>query len=124
MNYEGNQPRVLFVCSAGLLRSPTAAIVTQREWGWNTRAAGSETYALIPVTAVLIQWADRIICMENEHRTRLNNVFAGYHMLERCEVLGIPDDYPRMDPALIALILDALRIKASTNVIWGMPENQ
>ena len=39
--YQGKDKRVLCVCSAGLLRSPTAANVLHKEFGYNTRACGS-----------------------------------------------------------------------------------
>ena len=38
--YQGDRRRILFVCSAGLLRSPTGAHVGSVR-GYNTRAAGS-----------------------------------------------------------------------------------
>lgn len=47
--HQGNFERVLCVCSAGLLRSPTVAVVMAQH-GFNTRAAGLEKdFALIPV---------------------------------------------------------------------------
>lgn len=107
--YEGDAPRVLFVCSAGLLRSPTAAVVAEREFGWNTRSAGAFEYALIPVTAPLLMWADRIFCMKNEHRTELDRRFSGFRLLERCEILNIEDSYSRMDKELQAMIINRLR---------------
>ena len=41
--WQGDAKRVLCVCSAGLLRSPTAAKVLYDEYGYNTRAAGLAT---------------------------------------------------------------------------------
>ena len=54
--YQGKDKRVLFVCSAGLLRSATAARIYASKY--NTRAAGSANYALVPVSDELIAWAD------------------------------------------------------------------
>lgn len=64
--YQGKYKHVLCVCSAGLLRSPTAAWVLSNEpYGFNTRAAGIDVgHALIPVDDVLIEWADEIVCMD------------------------------------------------------------
>jgi len=63
--YQTDTKRVLCLCSAGLLRSPTTANVLHEEWGYNTRSAGlSEEYALIPVDDVLIDWADEVVVME------------------------------------------------------------
>jgi predicted protein tyrosine phosphatase len=64
--YQGKFKRVLCVCSAGLLRSPTAAWVLSNEpFNYNTRAAGLDIgHALIPVDDVLIEWADEVVCMD------------------------------------------------------------
>jgi len=64
--YQGKYKRVLCVCSAGLLRSPTAAWVLSNEpFNFNTRAAGiDEGHALIKVDDVLLEWADEIVCMD------------------------------------------------------------
>lgn len=62
---QGNTKKVLCVCSAGLLRSPTAAVVLNREYGYNTRSCGIEpSFALIPFDEVLAHWADEIVVME------------------------------------------------------------
>jgi len=57
--FQGNRTRMLFVCSAGLLRSPTAAKVAI-SLGYNARSCGSEEYALIPLSINLIAWANKI----------------------------------------------------------------
>lgn len=64
--YQGKHKRVLCVCSAGLLRSPTAAwVLSNPPYNFNTRAAGIDVgHALIPVDDVLIEWADEIVCMD------------------------------------------------------------
>lgn len=63
---QGKYKRVLCVCSAGLLRSPTTAWVLSNEpFNYNTRAAGLDVgHALIPVDNVLLEWADEIVCMD------------------------------------------------------------
>ena len=55
--YQGRDKRVLCVCSAGLLRSPTIAKVLVMN-GYNTRSCGCRDYALIQIDNVLIEWAD------------------------------------------------------------------
>ncbi len=61
-SYQGEAKRVLCVCSAGLLRSPTAAFVLSNSpWNYNTRAAGlTPQFALIPVDKVLLTWSQEI----------------------------------------------------------------
>lgn len=98
--YQGTAKRVLCICSAGLLRSPTAAVVLNQEYGYNTRSAGcNPDYAMIPVDAVLIAWADEIVVMEKEHLEFLPE--AGNKLIK---VLNIPDRYGYGDPELISLI--------------------
>jgi predicted protein tyrosine phosphatase len=76
--FQGGRNRVLCVCSAGMLRSPTIAWVLSNEpYGFNTRAAGiSDEYALIPVDEVLLSWADEIVCVAAKEEV-LMKVFAG-----------------------------------------------
>ena len=52
--FQGEAKKVLCVCSAGLLRSPTAAIILQRDYGFNTRSCGiNPDYALIDFDEIL-----------------------------------------------------------------------
>ena len=104
--YQGTAPRWLFVCSAGLLRSPTgAALAVQR--GINARSCGSNfNYALVPCSANLINWADKIIFVNPENLWQLEDNFLGHRdLLEQIEqkqiVLDIPDNYEYMDPQLV-----------------------
>lgn len=111
--YNANNPaqsdykRVLTVCSAGLLRSPTAAVVLSQEpFNFNTRPAGiEESYALVPVDAVLVKWADQIVCMTQQHRDMLIAKF-GEDAGRKAVVLGIPDNFLYRDPTLMKLIAE------------------
>lgn len=98
--YQGTAKRVLCVCSAGLLRSPTAAFVLQKEFGFNTRAAGlTEEFALIPVDEVLLEWAEEVVVMENWMAEKLKD-FDGTLIC-----LNVPDNFERMDEELQQIIL-------------------
>lgn len=103
--YQGNAPRWLFVCSAGLLRSPTGAAMAI-ERGINARSCGSNfNYALIPCSANLINWANRIIFVNQQNLWQLEDNFLGHsELLKQIEhkqvVLNIPDNYEYMDPEL------------------------
>ncbi len=116
--FQGDAKRVLCVCSAGLLRSPTAANVLFQEYGYNTRAAGiEEAFALIPVDDVLIHWADEIVCMDKSHKrgvilkeASLNQEFRP-SVNKKIIVLDIPDNYSYMDEELKAIILSAYKEK-------------
>lgn len=102
--FQGDTKRVLCLCSAGLLRSPTAALVLSQEpYNYNTRAAGvSDEYALIPVDEVLLHWADEIVCVEERIKDALVAEFdVGNTPIK---VLNIPDNYEYRDPVLMKLI--------------------
>jgi predicted protein tyrosine phosphatase len=105
--YQGNCPRWLFVCSAGLLRSPTGAALAIKR-GINARSCGSNfNYALIPCSANLINWADKIIFVNKENLWQLEENFLGHdYLLSEIErkaiVLNIPDNFEYMDPELVS----------------------
>lgn len=103
--YQSRRTRILFVCSAGLLRSPTgAAVGVQR--GYNTRACGStQAYALIPLTANLINWARHIVFVNKENYEEALRDFEGSGYEEDIEfkahILDIPDKYEAFHPTLM-----------------------
>lgn len=104
--YQGDDARVLCVCSAGLLRSPTAANVLHEEFGYNTRACGvSEEYALIILDEVLIEWADEIVFMDRDHYQEAKHSYGAMMKDKRIYILGVPDKYEYMNEELKALIL-------------------
>ena len=103
--YQGKADRWLFVCSAGLLRSPTGATMAAQR-GINARSCGSNfNYALIPCSANLINWADKIIFVNKENLWQLEDNYVGHeYLLSQIErkaiVLDIPDNFEYMDPQL------------------------
>lgn len=97
---QGDFKKVLCVCSAGLLRSPTAAVVLNHEYGYNTRACGIEpSFALIPFDEVLAHWADEIVVMEPY---QVNLIPERYKDKVFC--LNIMDSFEYMNPKLQELI--------------------
>ena len=115
--YQGKHKKVLTVCSAGCLRSPTAAhILSSEPWNFNTRCAGtSEEYAIIPVTEALVIWADVILCMDSDH-VRFVNDIQNKLAEEASEMfeynykqvinLEIEDEYNYRNPTLIQIMQD------------------
>ncbi len=103
--YQGEAKRVLTICSASALRSPTAAVVLNQEYGYNTKAAGvSLEYAIVPVTGKLLTWCQEIVVMEN---------WQAHEIIEMLEIMGIDrpviclnidDNYYYMQPELVSLI--------------------
>lgn len=111
-SYQGGEyKRVLCVCSAGCLRSPTAAVVLAAEpFNFNTRAAGIDNdFAIIAVDEVLVRWADCIVVMEPSHRHQLERRFGSLikDMNIEVVVLHIQDSYEYRDPELMNLIKQA-----------------
>jgi len=104
--FQGTYPRVLCVCSAGLLRSPTAAAVLHKEYGYNTRSCGISTdFALIPLDEALLYWADKIVVMEPYMEDVVNKALAQFNFTRPVVCLGIPDSYPYMHKDLVDMII-------------------
>lgn len=106
--FQGDAKRVLCVCSAGLLRSPTAAVVLQNTYGFNTRAVGhSNEYALIPIELTHIYWADEIVCVSMSVSDALDRIFgkSPVYIKSDITVLEVPDQYSYMDHELQKIIL-------------------
>lgn len=98
--FQGKDKKVLFVCSAGILRSATAARLYANKY--NTRCAGTGLdYALVPLSERLMDWADEIVFVNPWNHTE-----AGYHFdlrpyEDKVKVLNIPDTHEHMAPELI-----------------------
>ena len=110
--FQGTDHRALFVCSAGLLRSATAASVASC-LGMNSRSCGSENYALIPLSLNLINWAETIYFVNEYNFLSAKDTFFGMEgvgqMLDRKSVIwDIEDVYNYRDPKLVQMITDLL----------------
>jgi len=104
-HYQGDAKRVLTVCSAACLRSPTAAIVLNQEYGYNTKAAGvSLEYAIVPVTGRLLTWCDEAVVMENWQAHEIIGMLEIMHIDRPIVCLNIDDNYSYMQPELVELI--------------------
>lgn len=94
---------LLFLCSRNRLRSPTAEAIFARP-GVETDSAGLSPDAEVILSPEQIEWADLILVMERNHRTRLNRDYGRHLKGKRIVVLGIPDQFDFMDPALVELL--------------------
>jgi predicted protein tyrosine phosphatase len=103
--YQGKYKKVLSVCSAGLLRSPTIAwLLSQDPYNYNTRACGIHDYALVPLDQVLLTWADEIVCVQLDHEVVVNKLLADCGLDTPVINLMIPDNFEYRNPELIEMI--------------------
>ena len=107
--------RVLCVCSAGALRSPTLSNYIHKEYGYNTRSCGtSKEYAIIPLDECLITWADCIVFVNKENYLQLDaeELALISELGTVVKILNIEDIYNWNDEGLIEEIKSELnRIK-------------
>lgn len=104
-SYQGDYKRVLTVCSANMLRSPTIAMVlSMSPYDYNTRSAGTHSFALIPVTEELLFWADEIVCADTEHALTIRDKLMELNLDKPIVNLRIPDNYEYRNPELIMMI--------------------
>lgn len=104
---QGKTKKVLCVCSAGLLRSPTLSNLVHQKYGYNTRACGtSKEYALIPITEALITWADCILFVNKENYLQLDSEELDLISERGTDVkwLNVEDDYEWNSPELVNCI--------------------
>lgn len=104
--YQGPTPRYLFVCSVGLLRSPTAAHLAAK-LGYNSRSCGSDIdNALVPISVNLIYWAHKIVFLNKKNYKESVKMFFGdsytQDLLKSKSIIwNINDDYDYMNPHLV-----------------------
>jgi predicted protein tyrosine phosphatase len=79
-----------------------AWVFGQRPYEFNCRAAGTEDYALVPVSYALVDWCDEIICAKAHHKEKIKKNF--YVAQRKIHVLDIDDHYNYRDPELVKRI--------------------
>lgn len=101
--------RVLCVCSAGLLRSPTAAWVLSNDpWNYNTRAVGvAAGFSLIVLDEVHLHWADEIVTMDQEETDVVLSLLQEYQINKPVINLNIPDEFEFRNPVLVSWIKES-----------------
>jgi predicted protein tyrosine phosphatase len=104
---SSNEPRpvrVLFVCQFNRRRSATAERVFSKDPGLDVRSAGTSGGALVKVNARMLEWADIVFIMDADQQRWLDQHFSGDPTPTRIVNLDIADDYPFLDPRLVALL--------------------
>jgi predicted protein tyrosine phosphatase len=104
---------ILFVCSANVNRSPSAELwFTIRNPENKYESAGScraacRIHGGNYVSEEQLQWADRIICMEERNRKEIE---SSHIVSDKIEVAGIPDVFGFLSIPLIFAIIDNITI--------------
>lgn len=108
--YQGSAPRVLCVCSAGMLRSPTAAwLLSNDPWNFNTRSCGTEDYALVQLDAALVGWATGgVVVMDYRQEKAVKELLKEYGWTRPVHELNVPDNFDYRDPELVELLTEEL----------------
>lgn len=100
---QGTTPRILFVCSGGMLRSATAShVFASPPYNWNTRAAGTMSGAIVPITGTLCEWAQKIYVMSYEHAGHIKENWPEF--ASKVVILDIPDRFFYRDGILVGLL--------------------
>jgi predicted protein tyrosine phosphatase len=99
-------PRVLFVCSGNIDRSPTAERLLKGVRGVYVKSAGTLGSAPTALSKSLVQWADVIFAMQEEHKEIVKRIIHGAE--KKVIVLGIEDTYKKDDPELIRILKEKL----------------
>ncbi|MCI0413984.1 phosphotyrosine protein phosphatase [bacterium] len=97
--------KVLFVCNANKLRSPTAERIFRERPGLEVKSAGVDEDATVTVNRETLEWADLIFVMEKRQRNVIHKKFKDIYEKKPIVCLYIPDVYDLMQPELIELLM-------------------
>lgn len=92
--------KVLFICNQNENRSKTAEELFKDRF--QTKSAG--LFNESPVKASDIEWADKIIVMEDSQRSEIAKRFPKQYIQKQIVSLDIPDIYKYNQPQLIEIL--------------------
>jgi predicted protein tyrosine phosphatase len=98
-----NTPNILVVCSKNKKRSRTAESIYKNDSRFNIRSVGLSPKSPRKINDKDITWADSILVMMPEHRSRIKQKYMNIDLPEII-VLEIQDIYDYMNPELIELL--------------------
>jgi len=96
--------KILFVCYANIDRSPTAELMYAYHPDLETKSAGIASFATVPVSAELVNWADVILTMDEEQKQFIKKTFPDIMSNKTIDSLGIINIFTRMHPKLQDMI--------------------
>ena len=97
--------KILFICNQNQNRSKTAEEIFKGKF--ETRSAG--LYNEKPVTEAEMDWANKIIVMEDFQRTELSKRFPKQYMQKQILSLEIPDIYKYNQPELVEILRNKMK---------------
>lgn len=117
--------RYLFVCSANKHRSRTAEHLfnaSHKDLGYEFKSCGTYVDWIIkdnkklpndkaagtPISRELVEWADIILCMEDEHSDEIEYNY-GKEIRKKCHVLNIKDLYLYGSSELEAILIEKVK---------------
>ncbi len=98
----------MFVCGRNQWRSPTAERLYRDDPRLEVRSAGVSAAAKRRVSRKDLLWADLVLVMEREQRSRLREQFREEVELPPIESMDIPDEFAFMDPELVRLLREGV----------------
>jgi len=97
--------KILFVCSGNSDRSLTAEQLYANRPGLEVRTANTSFVSHNRLTDEKLQWADAILCMEEDrHKRFIENTYPHITREKMIASLNIPDSYMFMETALQKII--------------------
>lgn len=106
------KPNVLIVCSKNKRRSKTAGVIFKNDPRFLVRSAGLSQKSERKITESDLNWADLVLVMEKEHKTKIGTLFK-HIPLPPINVLFIADDYDFMQEELVNLLKDKISLNIS-----------
>lgn len=104
--------KLLFICTANMDRSPTAAELFKNSREYEAKSAGFyPPLEGVKITKKLVSWADVLFVMEEiqeGHRTALLRGFPEAYD-KKVIVLDIHNDYYKNEPRLVELLKEKLK---------------
>lgn len=96
--------KILFVCTINRMRSATAHVLYAADTRFEVRSAGTDSNAAVPLTRMLLDWADSVVVMERVHRNHIRKHYPDIYECKQVVCLYIPDEYDYMQAELTTLI--------------------
>ena len=106
MGEKEEKLKILFVCTANRMRSKTAEEIYKNDERFIVKSAGVADFADVPLSLELLNWADYVVVMEEEHIERIRERYPRFFLRKHEQILclDILDIYNFMDEDLVIKI--------------------